>query len=219
MFFCCHTLNTPSISPLIHRLSSCRCSLLNCNFNNKPQTWLSGRRGDEDGKWGRGIGSRVARFAYFIEATHKWHLSKHIFHTYPTNTHTQRDTHTCVGSLFSLLALPEGKKAYFKCGTSCAPNRDRGCSACLCVCVCVCDRVRHTKAGSEWGKGAEQKKCSSRKPLSCFATFKHVKFLRSTCRWQADGGATTVTISHSCSSCVPPTALVVAIFILLPLVV
>lgn len=51
-----HTLDTPSICPLIHRLSSCRCSLLNCNFNNKPQTWLSGRRRWRGVAGGEGVG-------------------------------------------------------------------------------------------------------------------------------------------------------------------
>lgn len=48
--------------------------------------------------------------------------------------------------------------------------------------------------------GVEQKKSSSRKPLSCFATFEHVKFLRSACRWQPDSRrlAPDRNISYSC---------------------
>lgn len=165
------------------------------------------------GGCGRGRGSRVARFAYFIEATHKWHLSKHIFHTYPTHTHTY------VGSLFSLLALPGGKKHISSAALHVRQTETEGARLSVCVFVCVAIELGTLRLGvnkSEWGKGAEQKKCSSRKPLSCFATFEHVKFLRSTCRWQADAGPTTASISHSCNRCAPPTTLVAAVFSIFP---
>jgi len=61
-----------------------------------------------------GLGGLVDKFAYFIGATHKWHLSKYIFHTF----------HTLSLSLFPRHRIAGGKKAYFKCGTSCASNRE-----------------------------------------------------------------------------------------------
>lgn len=123
------------------------CIRLDCNY----VAWKGG---------GGGGGGKAGGLAYFIVATHKWHLSKHIFHT----------SHP-------LFLLARGKKAYFKCGTSCASNRMSEQSS-----MCMREGERravhthtHTKRTEQW---TELKKCSSRKPSSCFATFEHVKFFK-----------------------------------------
>lgn len=115
-----------------------------------------------------GRGSRVARFAYFIEATHKWHLSKHIFHTYPTHTLT----HIC---RFSLLPsrIARGQKSIFQVRHfMCAKQRQRvlGC-LCVYVFVCVAIELGTLRLGvnkSEWGKGRRTEKVLKSKALELF---------------------------------------------------